>query len=373
MLKQKPPFRQTDETDEIGVMAQNLPNFIKNFPRPDYDDDDDDDGVANVPVTPPPAPAPAPFTPAPAPFTPAPAPVTTPETAPRPRQEQPAIMFVNDFLSHEIAILSEIAFAAEKIIQKNDEVEKRYKAYSKAYALAESVEEWKNKFESDDDVRDRMLQEMVEHPPEKTEQAKVTLKEAEQKLEQYHNLNIKLQTMVNHEMLTPCQFLQNLKELLYGIVKKKEQVQTKKIDSEKSAKEQERHLEQINDELIECKESISTFMEVYPFKQLVQCELEKDDLVYLKNLYQDHDAVFKALNKESYDELLEKLRSLQGGKRNKVSKSKRSKLKLKSKKSKLKLKSKKSKLKLKSKKSKLKLKSKKLQRRKNKSRRRMPK
>jgi len=167
--------------------------------------------------------------------------------------------------------------------------------------------------------------------------------------------------MVNYERLTPCQFLQNLKILLFGIIQEKKQVQTRENKSQKSAQEQPSDLERINDELIECKESISTFMEVYPFKQLVQCELEKDDLVYLKNLYQD-DEVFKALNKESYDELLEKLRSLQGGKRNKVSKSKRSKLKLKSKKSKLKLKSKKSKLKLKSKK---------LQRLKNKSRRRM--
>jgi len=99
-----------------------------------------------------------------------------------------------------------------------------------------------------------------------------------------------------------------------------------------------------------------TFMKVYPFEELVQCNLNKNDLEFLKDVvYKESDDVFKESNQDSYMILLKKLiqlqegnvlddmvkngmtltdarsalnaRHAQGGKRNKTSKSKRSKTK----------------------------------------------
>ena len=122
-----------------------------------------------------------------------------------------------------------------------------------------------------------------------------------------------------------------------------------------------------------------TFMKVYPFEELVQCDLNKNDLEFLKDVvYKESDDVFKASNQDSYMILLKKLIQLQeesivddmvrngmtrtdaihalarlskGGKRNKTSKSKR----------------------LKTKSKRLKTKSKRLQHRKNKSKAHAPK
>jgi hypothetical protein len=121
----------------------------------------------------------------------------------------------------------------------------------------------------------------------------------------------------NHYMeVTPCQFLDSLKGTTHGY----------------------------------------TFMKVYPFEQLVQCNLNMNDLEFLKDVvYKESDDVFKELNQDSYMILLQKLIKLQegsivddmvlrngmtltnardalarlskGGKRNKTSKSKRSKTK----------------------------------------------
>ena len=342
-------------------------------------------GASDAPATPVAPVTPAPVTPAPvtpvtpAPVTPAPvAPVTplaTPETQRRPQptvREKEAVSKITDtfralnasqnlakmkrtvysFLMTEIARLSDIAYAAKKFIddtlQKNNEVNEWFEAYR----FGESVNKWKKPFENEDEHSDRLLSALMERDEsaKKIAQAEATLEKAQQKLKQYHTFNFELQNMENYLDLMPCQFLNNLKELLYGITQDIIKVDERKVDSQVSARKREEDKETLSVKLREYRELISTFMQEYPFEQLVQCDLEKDDLEYLIRLYEDNrDAAFKESNKKFYDKLLAKLASLRGGKRNQTLKSKRSKTKSK----------------------RSKTKSKKLQHRKNKSKRGM--
>ena len=297
--------------------------------------------------------APAPVTPAP--VTPAPVAPVTPLATPETQRRQPTVRekeaaskitdtfralnasqnlakmkrTVYSFLMTEIARLSDIAYAAKKFIddtlQKNNEVNEWFEAYR----FGESVDKWKKPFEDEGEHDDRLFSALMEkeESAKKIAQAEATLEKAQQKLKQYHTFNLELQNMEYYLDLMPCQFLNNLKELLYGITQDIIKVDERKVDSQVSARKREEDKETLSVKLREYRELISTFMQEYPFEQLVQCDLEKDDLEYLIRLYEDNrDAAFKESNKNFYDKLLAKLAS-RGGKRNQTLKSKRSKTK----------------------------------------------
>lgn len=247
-------------------------------------------------------------------------------------QEAPAAVFfppepvhyrVFKGLDDEMTRLFIIAEDSKKVV---DEIRK--KIHEADEWFEGNIRYVRNWHETEDQYDDRMRDMWGEYGTRSRDGPRLTLekiKEAEEVVNKIKEVTDTLRTFF-HEVpkrfpnhyreVTPCQFLYSLKETTHGY----------------------------------------TFMKVYPFEQLVQCDLNKNDLEFLKDVvYKESDDVFKELNQDSYMILLQKLIKLQeesivhdmvsrngmtptdarhalarlsqGGKRNKTSKSKRSKTK----------------------------------------------
>jgi hypothetical protein len=254
-------------------------------------------------------------------------------------------------LDDEMTRLFIIAEDSKKVV---DEIKKKiHEADEWLEGNRKYVQNW---HETEDQYDDRMLHMWGEYGTRSKDGPRLTLekiKEAEEVANKIDEVTNTLRTFFlevpkrfpdNYREVTPCQFLNSLKGTGHDY----------------------------------------TFMKVYPFEELVQCYLNKNDLEFLKDVvYKESDDVFKQSNQDSYMILLKKLIQLQeedvlddmvlrngmtltdarhalnaryaaldqGGKRNKTSKSKR----------------------LKTKSKRLKTKSKRLQHRKNKSKAHAPK
>jgi hypothetical protein len=227
-------------------------------------------------------------------------------------------------LNDEMTRLFGIAEDSRKVA---DEIKK--KIHEADEWLEGNIKYVQNPHETEDEYYDRMLDMWGDYGTKSKDGPRLTfekIKEAEEVANKIDEVTGTLRTFFlqvpkefpdDYRELTPCQFLNSLKGTGHGY----------------------------------------NFMKVYPFEQLVQCNLNKNDLEFLKDVvYKESDDVFKESNQDSYMILLKKLiqlqeedvlydmvltngmtltdargalnaRYAQGGKRNKTLKSKRSKTK----------------------------------------------
>ena len=223
--------------------------------------------------------------------------------------------------------MTKLFIIAEDSRKVADEIKK--KIHEADEWLEGNIKYVQNPHETEDEYYDRMLYMWGDYGTKSKDGPRLTfekIKEAEEVANKIDEVTGTLRTFFlqvpkefpdDYRELTPCQFLNSLKGTGHGY----------------------------------------NFMKVYPFEQLVQCNLNKNDLEFLKDVvYKESDDVFKESNQDSYMILLKKLiqlqeedvldemvlkngmtlpdargalnaRYAQGGKRNKTLKSKRSKTK----------------------------------------------